>query len=68
MADPIEWDALAYAATSEASRTAPGPDLSHEACACGRFGPWGDGKAFYCDLHAPPDLRFAAQFFAETLE
>lgn len=68
---PIEWDVLAHAAraaSSEASRTAPGPDLTHQACACGRFGPWGDGTAFYCEAHVPPELRFAGAFFAEMME
>jgi cytochrome c1 len=70
-ADPIEWDALAYAVKAEAasaSRTAPGPDLSSQACACGRFGPWGDGKTFYCEQHVPPECRYAGQFFAEMME
>jgi len=68
---PVEWDALAYAVKAEASaasKTAPGPDLSHEACACGRFGPWGDGTAFYCERHVPPECRYAGQFFAEMME
>lgn len=69
--DPIEWDVLAYAVKADAataSRTAPGPDLSDQACACGRFGPWGDGKAFYCEQHVPPELRYAGAFFAEMME
>jgi hypothetical protein len=72
----IDFKGLGDTAAEEAARAklkqdakhAPGPDLSQEACACGAFGPWGDGKAFYCRDHAPPDLRYAAQFFAETLE
>jgi hypothetical protein len=66
--DAIEWDALSLAQRADLVRNAPGPDLSREACACGKFGPWGDGTAFYCEEHVPPTLRFCGQFFKEMYE
>lgn len=76
----IDWkfagDEASEQAAKDAARTqrihdakhAPGPDLSHQACACGAFGPWGDGAGFYCERHVPPEIRFAGQFFAEMME
>lgn len=69
----IEWDPLAHAVIAEQAETKArgsiaGPDLSLEACACGKFGPWGDGQAFYCEAHVPPELRFCGQFFKEIYE
>lgn len=65
--DPIEWDALSLAVKAELA--AKGPDLSAEACHCGRFGAWGiGGGVFYCEMHVPPEVRYRGQFLAETME
>lgn len=37
--------------------------LAESCIDCGEFGPWGDGKFFYCKDHAPESLRFPAKFF-----
>jgi hypothetical protein len=69
MADePIEWDALSLAQRADLSRNAPGPDLSREACACGKFGPWGVEGIFYCEEHVPPQHYYAGQFLKETMD
>ena len=64
-----DWAAQesARAKIAHDAKHAPGPDLTAMACACGRFGPWGEGEARYCAEHVPAHLRYAAQFFAETM-
>lgn len=63
-----EAEAARLAKRKHDAEFAPGPDLRSEACTCGKFGPWGDGKAHYCADHVPAHLRYAGQFFAETME
>jgi hypothetical protein len=64
----LQLESMTLAQRRQAAKTAPGPDLSGQACACGEFGPWGDGTAFYCPKHVPPECRYAGQFFAEMME
>ena len=60
-----EADDAAARALARKNGTPPAGYLREACCDCGVFGPWGDGKYFYCAEHVPDDLRNAGASFSQ---